>query len=196
MKNLFYQFFLWLVLFNVPSISLFGQICDTIEFDYEIALENDSNGTDFSLQSGRVQLNTNLYSYPIIDCDDTGDTVSAFVELKILLHREELSSRYLRIKKEEVFFVALTEQVRGAVKSICFFNYGNLPSKMTEDQRQSLLYQLDPKIAETLKIWEWIYIDEDIESLPLEIDLLIPLHCKLVLSRNDIDAFDPISNIK
>ena len=74
-----------LLLFNV----LFAeeatcQIVDTFQFEYEYPLNYgyDSNVATFVL-------NTHLYSYPIIECYYSGDTVYAYVLLNMTLKRKD-----------------------------------------------------------------------------------------------------------
>ena len=174
-----------LLLFNV----LFAeeatcQIVDTFQFEYEYPLNYgyDSNVATFVL-------NTHLYSYPIIECYYSGDTVYAYVLLNMALKRKDFLSKHMEIKKVEIMFVGLANYLKGGLNGICWFDNGNPPKQMPQKQHKELFNQLSTKITElTMNYWEWTVIDTD-EPLPNVIEVLIPFHCTLILEPNLKDFF-------
>ncbi len=194
MRKITFGFYLLFVLLNIPTKSLYAQICDTIEFDYEVLLEKDSMGNEFSLQIGRIRLNRNICSHPIINCDSSGEIVSAMIVLNFALQRGEMSNRYLKIKSYDIIFVALTDSINGQVNQMCFFYpYGNLPSKMNEVQREYLSNLLKSRISTIIDSWDFMFLGENIKSMPKEVDLQVPLHCDLIIAKSIQDKFETIN---
>lgn len=187
MKKLHFYFFILLIVFCGSSKCLLGQICDTIEFDYIMPLDND-----FQLQTGSVLLSQKVDSYPIIGSASCGDTISSMTYLHVFLNRKNQRTRYLMIKNTEIFFIALTDSIHGKVNKFCFFYQGKPPVEIMEEAGY-LCNLLDFHIMGIINSWTWELLDEDIDSMPLEIDLLVPLHCYLVLKANLIDKFNSLN---
>lgn len=189
MKKLHICFLIFLIVFCGSKKCMFCQICDTIVFDYEMPLDSG-----FILQTGSVQLNKMFDSCPIIGLVSFEDTISSMIYLHVFLNRKNQSTKYLMMKRSEIFFIALTDSIRGKVNKICFFNQGKPPAEMAEELG-SLWSLLDCHILEIINSWTWKLIDEDIDSMPLAIDFLVPLHCNLVMNKSLIDKFNPINKM-
>lgn len=174
-----------LLLFNVTLKNVAGQIVDTIEFEYE---EYSYNA--YSTKAGTLRLNTNLYSYPIIECCYNGDTVCALIQLSVILERMDSLSRNMKIKSVGIFFVGLEDSLKGPLNSYCPFYSGNPPENISTEQQKDFIY-LQSKIAEITMSWDWAVINSDF-PFPKEIHLYIPFYCVLIWEQNWKELFVPL----